>query len=1370
MLLTDQTERPSMKEIILNEYVQKKIKEMEDQKIEESNKKYDYLGQFKKKDNTIIKKKKLEKLSQREVIKKIEDNRKEKQNILNDLMNGKKVSDILKEDDNEPNPPQIINQRRISIESNITKNKMKKKIKVVEKDLKKKKPIKSKLNIHKKDKDFFSKLEMEYKKNIKGFMKVDEKFKKLENKANKIDEINEKKHFDSFHRGIVEQMDIILNKEELAFNHQYEIKNNFKKTKNSKPKITKREEIKKDFGEWFTEEYFQNCLKQEGEFVSKNELENSFGREEFIRDREISNIKRDFYNREENINQEYINEQELSYNDIGYSGNEDRFDNSFKFFSADISSNNNKLLMSISHGYTISHKKNRFGKDISKFMLNKKKKRIISDNNSFFSQFSIKKTKKNNYLKRLKMILRHRNTPHKRSSSLSHNYLAQPSSIYSHDDIIHPERLIYVDREMGYNHASNNNQSNNSSFSSQKESYTNLVQNKIEDKIENDLKIYITYHDKVLQIMNNYLKQKWKEEIENMDLLTNHKIQPKPKKALIYLKDQKKKIQNKQYIISSETDQYQYEQMRMSQDQTTLNPKSEENKNIFDESISFRDAFTDLSDIKEIKPQPNDMNTAQEMSYFEKINLAEEREVEKQLQDYLKFRENSIINNFTKIKSNIDMNQVKLKKMEKSSNKIMRKSISKPKINKSIELRRQFNLKKMKNNKNDFNGKKEIIKDKLEMSFGEEVKSIKIKNINRKTNNTQRKRVDGSRSKSKGRNQTKIDKKKNGDKKMRYKDTACQKKKKMDVYDDISVFNKKDRIRRSLTQNEQEIEINFDMINPFNKKDKIRRSITQNQEDNQPVGDNVPDLGIDQLRLSNFIKKEKRYNITPKLGYKQATESIKEPKKQKDDIAIKNETPYDMMVENLIVDEYELSIKNLKNPNINNINAPEQPPIINDNDDIQIKDMFYNSTPLNNFQFPKITESTTDKQNSSFMSSVNVSFMTTDQSKVKKRKRRKKNLSQKKIENQKLIKKLNIKIENVNISKSCMNNNIIEGDYHNNKNNSILKDLSQPNNVILEESFDERRNRWEDQRNERKIERSTSQQKFYKSLRQSLTKVSGRLNSIQKQQIKQPEEIQNIIKNSSVEETQKLDEIRKLVKTPSISKFHTKSGISTPKRNTSFNKESLISGKLNNFLKSFSLLENPSTPKKIDQSISPKNKISTSIIRKPILNNKNLKYLIESVHEDKQKPPPMQTNHEPFMQSGIPSSVSHSEHDCIKILDPPSNKNNQNNKKIGKKKKHTNVDSYNWNVKEIKKLTHQKKDLMKKLSKKFERDRLNQFLKQVFNKFQSMKDINQKDLHQLSQEYFSDFAFTEQTSMTPLYELIEIEIAIQSKTLSCIAL
>jgi hypothetical protein len=211
-------------------------------------------------------------------------------------------------------------------------------------------------------KKFMSNLEREYKKKISAFQKMENKFKKFDDKNKKAKEtdaqafdrmLNEGELMKSFHMDIVEDMDKIISQND-------EIRMELSKKKTSSMAITvrqkeftskeeKKNKIKKDFGQWFTEDYFENCLKLEGEFGIEEPGRDIYDAEsEKGREQQIHEIRRDFAKK--NVIEEIQDSCE-----------------SKKIISLNVSSNE-KLPLTFSNGYTISNKRNKFGRKLKRLL------------------------------------------------------------------------------------------------------------------------------------------------------------------------------------------------------------------------------------------------------------------------------------------------------------------------------------------------------------------------------------------------------------------------------------------------------------------------------------------------------------------------------------------------------------------------------------------------------------------------------------------------------------------------------------------------------------------------------------------------------------------------------------------------------------------------------------------------------------------------------------------------------------------------------------------------------------------------------------------------------------------------------------------
>ena len=447
MLLKNSEDRPSIKEIILNEYVQKTkakmdIKDQEKEKdlqrmLKKHKKSYTYnIKNNQRKGNSYLRdatklnssKKKIVVLNKSGKVKvetpKLNNEKKFKAginrpNIMGDLIKGKKISEILRENENEEIIPKKRNSRRTS--SNGMLEKMmkgisdEKKTNVGNKETKfnykrkiaarrvirsnksskanlhenvyqskkngvpckamprrkirstKKNPKKSNNSFvlkHNNKNKMMSALEKEYHKNVQAFDKMDQRFKHLEKKENvkwerqqrdKINSFfNQEKDMKNFHLGLVQDMDILLKQnDQIAEEIAQKRRPNSAVTVNQKSKVPfseKKKQIKKDFGKWFTEDYFEDCLKSEGELGGQGgeagpQIEEA---NESGRNRLIDNVVRDFA-KKKHVEEIYDSSDSKRVHSLHISSNE-------------------KLPLTYSNGYTISNKRNKFGRQVRRIL------------------------------------------------------------------------------------------------------------------------------------------------------------------------------------------------------------------------------------------------------------------------------------------------------------------------------------------------------------------------------------------------------------------------------------------------------------------------------------------------------------------------------------------------------------------------------------------------------------------------------------------------------------------------------------------------------------------------------------------------------------------------------------------------------------------------------------------------------------------------------------------------------------------------------------------------------------------------------------------------------------------------------------------
>lgn len=235
-------------------------------------------------------------------------------------------------------------------------------------------------------------------------------------------------------------------------------------------------------------------------------------------------------------------------------------------------------------------------------------------------------------------------------------------------------------------------------------------------------------------------------------------------------------------------------------------------------------------------------------------------------------------------------------------------------------------------------------------------------------------------------------------------------------------------------------------------------------------------------------------------------------------------------------------------------------------------------------------------------------------------------------------------------------------------------------------------------------------------------------------------------------------------------------------------------------------------------------KMLTKPIYKPSLNNKKLDYLTSNARKPSTKQRPSKQapsfrikaksalidknsfmkstipEKEEFLQSGIPLSVSQSGNDqsdysMSGIKDSQANQfgnlqeyemdNLRNNYSSFPDRYSSNKSQNPWNPiievdmeaqKEKRKkppsnvkinlLKNRKKKLMKRLSVKVDRGLINRFLREIFEKFKKEESVNQNDIEKLNQKFFKHFDKNQRRLMPSIYQLIDVEIAIQSNEFS----
>lgn len=310
---------------------------------------------------------------------------------------------------------------------------------------------------------FIGKLQQEYMKRISAYHNLDSKFKEMEQKRKEVKKEQDRglmtSYFDddtesmqSFHEEIVQDMDEIISQndrmvEQLAKKEA----NSLAKTKRQKEVNSiseKRKKIKKDFGEWFTEDYFEKCLKLEGEFGAEDPVREPEGasvvQSESGREKQIHEIQKDFQNKLEI-------EEEIHSSD------------SEPIISLNVSSNE-KLPLSFSNGYTISNKRNKFGRKIKRMLEfgSRVWRRNISERNEFKYESRINFDENSGsvrltvFFNRLRVALNQmkmKNQSNKGRSKRSKSCDFLWSDRLSKKDIGRqdPLRNVYVNKKMGRN-------------------------------------------------------------------------------------------------------------------------------------------------------------------------------------------------------------------------------------------------------------------------------------------------------------------------------------------------------------------------------------------------------------------------------------------------------------------------------------------------------------------------------------------------------------------------------------------------------------------------------------------------------------------------------------------------------------------------------------------------------------------------------------------------------------------------------------------------------------------------------------------------------------------------------------------------------
>lgn len=565
-------------------------------------------------------------------------------------------------------------------------------------------------------KKFINQLEREYKKRIQSFQNLDDKFRNLEQRARTpkagqevvIDQFLAKEDtMKSFHMDLVRDMDDLISKnDEISLELRKRPSNSSAITVRQKePQLggEKRRKIKKDFGQWFSEDYFENCLKVEGEFCGQDGARQAGEpQDEHIeqgRERQIHNIRRDFAKK--NVVEEVHDVSE-----------------SKRVLSLNVSSNE-KLPLTFSNGYTISNKRNKFGHQLKRLLEQgsrhrrhnasernefRHRSRIDFDENSSSVRLTMFFNRLRSALSRMKQRAEYQeHYLNRRTRSCGITRHSEPSAPKSESQRL---RSVYLTKRLGRN---------SSCIKDWKNGQDGLEQSNGRNRALTaehgpiDLEIYLKYHNNVLRVMQSFLLQKWNEELEALNSRTNPRqmIQkqqaakkrpkifqavenrrPKMEQKYVVRKQKKPRVSKKRALmrvnlrkssgemgthviqepkkqkpVQSETGKTSKPQVLKVYPQNTGHSRREDSPGEESEDKAremwieqkrptsglLQQTCSDIKEEKSIKPVVH-MNTREELVMLERIHQEQNQLAEREMQSMLRGRNCTLINDFTQIK------------------------------------------------------------------------------------------------------------------------------------------------------------------------------------------------------------------------------------------------------------------------------------------------------------------------------------------------------------------------------------------------------------------------------------------------------------------------------------------------------------------------------------------------------------------------------------------------------------------------------------------------------------------------------------------------------------------------------------------------
>jgi hypothetical protein len=1239
-------------------------------------------------------------------------------------------------------------------------------------------------------KKFIGKLQEEYKKRISAYQNLDSKFKEMENKRREIQREEERglmtSYFEddgesmkSFHMEIVQDMDQIISQNDEMVKEMNQkgpicLAKTVRQKESSVVGENKKNKIKKDFGEWFTEDYFEKCLKLEGEFggeePGRNENLQEQEQSEAGRNKQIDDIQKDFENKSDD---DHVQDSSSSK----------------RIISLNVSSNE-KLPLSFSNGYTISNKRNKFGRKLKRILEIRSRQwgRNISERNEFKYQSRINFDENSGsvrltvFFNRLRIALSR--MKQKEESEGSWEIQKRSKSCVIRWDLKNVKRGstkedrlrgVYLNKKMGRNNSCVKELKKNQKTIDNSDGRVFIWL--IQEIGFPSLQVYLNYHNKVLKVMKEYLLEKWNKEIEelnsqtNLKKMVNQKKSNKKKPKIFQQNENKKPKIEKKYVVRKQT-------------RKSLNL----NRLLFKPNIRKSSGELHTHVIQEqrnvmlVQHQSNKTSKPQEIKFKFKLKTPE---MQQNISDIPNNNQRNNTNqNTSSNQENTQLSVYEPSRLENTESDIREAKSIKPQI--AYNTQQELDL------LNEFY-------EEQERAAESEIKSM----IRRKSGTLIN---DFTQVKDPFKPMTKLE----------HSDTFEDHP--YDLQIQNVVMSEEELGGDEDTQTNEDIELEELTREPTGMLGGILDIDLTNKSKNsfQPL---MKLLGI---RKPKYMKGQKQFT-TETLDDKksqQIMESKSRSVSQSKCYQKKREIGKKIPREKKIITLENLAPK--KDKSIEKISRKIHR--------IQNK-KFEEKVMIEHNKFHKIPIPTTQLKK-------------TSGTKIKNNTTKKNYLTKNK--------------KNVGKKKNIQYKTFLGGKKSKNLFESPEKKYPQRN---ISSSIDKhiRPDRWIRERNQRKMIRKDSRDQFYKEISNSIDKISCKINSVDKtsedfySNLQKFNKMENKKKSNKKRSTGRKGsrDSRARLQNSEVGRFYrqqvTQDSFEKAKMNKTHQipsdyldvkKPSFNTGKLQSFLANFNIMDNMeksmlnNTYEEIKESESvPENKpkfkkMSTQPIYKPSLNNKKLNYLTSNArkpnHKSKNSSKNRNNHHPPkpksfatasnqyhpkkepekeeFLQSGIPLSVSQcetSEHwktganhleqdnDYNEIDDqelenlrsnfnsyPSRYSSNKSNNpwnpiievKMEKKEDH-NANGPPSNVK-ANLLRNRKKKLMKRLTKKVDKNLIERFLNEVFDKFKKEEFVDQEDVEKINQKFFKHFDKNQKRLMPSIYQLIDVEIAIQSKELS----